>query len=271
MNLAYRLAAESTAQAGSSTLPGSLQVNRRLNQWLAFERDDAEGCWVVIKPGKVEIGQGIHTALVQLAAEELSVLPSQIKVQAVSTQVSPDEAVTSGSLSIQECGTALRHACAQARQLLLEEIVQRENRPANLLTVSEGTIFERSSAPICTYWDLPTADLLNREATAQSIFNEAPKRWAGMSLPRLDLAAKFRGQAVFIHDVRMPFMRHAFVIRGAFQAQCITAVSSQLTSDGNVVLFQDGCFTAVVAKRLSELVRLQNLCVATQVNLRALV
>jgi CO/xanthine dehydrogenase Mo-binding subunit len=269
MNLAYRLAAEGSLQSGGATLAGSLQVNRRLNQWLAFERDESDRCWVVIKPGKVEIGQGIHTALVQLAAEELGVHPDQIKIQAVSTQASPDEAVTSGSLSIQECGTAVRHACAQARQVLLAEISLRENHPSHLLTVRNGTVFERDSAPICTYWDLPTDALLDREATVVSPLSEAPKQWIGKSLPRLDLPAKFRGQAVFIHDLRMPSMRYAFVIRGAFQKECIAAVTIREATMSKATIMQDHDFVAVIAEQLSHMVRLQNLCTLTQAKHRA--
>jgi CO/xanthine dehydrogenase Mo-binding subunit len=269
MNLAYRLATQGTSQSGGPTLAGSLQVNRYLNQWLVFKRDASGRGWVVIKPGKVEIGQGIHTALVQLAAEELGVNPSQIEVQAVSTQASPDEAVTSGSLSIQECGTAVRHACAQARELVLAEVARRENRPSHLLTVREGTVFERDSAPICTYWDLPTAELLNSEATVVSLLSEAPKQWMGKSFPRLDLPAKFRGQPVFIHDLRLPLMRYAFVIRGAFQKECIAAVSAQLSATGHATLMQDHEFVAVIAEQLCDMVRLQNLCMLTQANLGA--
>src|SRR4051812_20552370 len=73
------------------------------------------GGTVVIAPGKVELGQGISTALAQIAAEELGVELSKIKILPASTAYSPDEGVTSGSLSIQEGGKALRAACAELR------------------------------------------------------------------------------------------------------------------------------------------------------------
>jgi nicotinate dehydrogenase subunit B len=65
--------------------------------------------------GKVELGQGIATALAQIAAEELGVDLSKVRILPVSTAHSPDEGVTSGSLSIQDGGKALRRACAELR------------------------------------------------------------------------------------------------------------------------------------------------------------
>ncbi|MGB7540396.1 MAG: molybdopterin cofactor-binding domain-containing protein, partial [Burkholderiales bacterium] len=88
--------------------PGSLEKNPRLSQWLRINRDST----VSVYSGKVEIGQGILTALAQIAAEELDVDPARIRMVAADTARSPDEGVTSGSLSIQDSGTALRRACA---------------------------------------------------------------------------------------------------------------------------------------------------------------
>ena len=68
---------------------------------------------VSIATGKVELGQGIHTALAQIAAEELNVPLEKIRILPPSTEYSPDEGVTSGSLSIQDGGAALRKACAE--------------------------------------------------------------------------------------------------------------------------------------------------------------
>ena len=67
---------------------------------------------VSVATGKVELGQGIHTALAQIAAEELNLPLEKVRILPPSTEHSPDEGVTSGSLSIQEGGSALRKACA---------------------------------------------------------------------------------------------------------------------------------------------------------------
>src|SRR6185369_5816765 len=103
------------------TLPVSLAANPRLSSWLKFSRDGN----VTVSPGKVEIGQGIVTALAQIAADELDVDISRINMVRASTAASPNEGVTSGSLSIQQSGRALRHACAEVRRIFLTAAADR--------------------------------------------------------------------------------------------------------------------------------------------------
>ena len=57
-------------------LPGNLEANRRLDQWVRFGPDRT----VTILTGKIEIGQGIVTTLAQIAAEELDVAVSRIRM-----------------------------------------------------------------------------------------------------------------------------------------------------------------------------------------------
>src|SRR5688572_2050993 len=94
--------------------PPPLSDARRLSQRVHFERDGT----VSIASGKVELGQGIATALAQIAADELGIELKKIKILPASTAHSPDEGVTSGSLSIQDGGKGLRKACAELRALL---------------------------------------------------------------------------------------------------------------------------------------------------------
>jgi len=96
-------------------LPLSLAANPKLSSWLKFS---AQG-QVTVTPGKVEIGQGIVTALAQIAADELDVDISRLQMVRASTATSPNEGVTSGSLSVQQSGRALRHVCAEVRQIFL--------------------------------------------------------------------------------------------------------------------------------------------------------
>src|SRR5213593_230379 len=117
-------------------LPGSLQTNRRLDGWI---RIGANGS-ATIFTGKVELGQGILTALAQIAAEELDLPLARIRMISGDTGQTPDEEYTSGSQSIEHGGTAIRLACAEARSLLLERAAARLNVPAERLTVAEGAI-----------------------------------------------------------------------------------------------------------------------------------
>src|SRR5260221_2240731 len=85
---------------------------------------------------------------------------------AASTAFSPDEAVTSGSLSVQESGTALRHACAEARAIYLNAAAARLGAPIETFSVDNGRIVSTTGGET-SYWELVDNDLLDRDATGQ--------------------------------------------------------------------------------------------------------
>jgi nicotinate dehydrogenase subunit B len=87
-------------------LPGMLRDNPRLDQWVRFTMPGH----VTVSTGRVEIGQGVLTAMRQIAAEELDVSPDRILLQTGDTELTPNEGYTAGSQSIQFGGVALRLA-----------------------------------------------------------------------------------------------------------------------------------------------------------------
>ena len=107
----------STAENTPRKLPGSLNANRRLDRWLRINRDGT----VSVFPGKVEIGQGILTALSQIVAEELDVGLERVRLAPTDTRYSPDEGMTSDSQSITDGGAALRYAAAEARDIVMQK------------------------------------------------------------------------------------------------------------------------------------------------------
>ena len=245
MNLARRLA--TGADDALPRLPGSLQVNRRLSQWLRFLSDGT----IEVCPGKVEIGQGIVTALAQIAAEELDVSLERVHMVAASTAFSPNEAVTSGSLSVQESGTALRYACAEARAIYLEAAAARLGLPAASLAVADGVIVGAGGVRT-SYAELADDGLLEREATA----NAAPKdvalhRIVGTSRARLDLPQKIFGPQRYVHDLEMADMLHARVLRPPSPAAALVALDEARTRAlaGVVTVVRDGSFVGVLAER----------------------
>ena len=234
-----------SAAAVGSPLPGSLRANRRLSQWLKFRRD---GC-VEVFSGKVEIGQGILTALAQIVAEELDVSLAQIRMMPASTAWSPDEAITSGSLSVQESGMALRQACAEARAIYLDAAAARLGEPLGSLAVAEGNIVAALGART-SYWELAEDGLLERDATGQV----APKLASahhiiGQAVARRDLPDKVFGRPCFIHDLELPRMLHGRVLRppspDATLIECDDARVRTLPSV--VAVVRDGSFVGVLA------------------------
>src|SRR5262249_26962662 len=95
-------------------LPGSLDTNRMLDAWLRIGADGK----VTVFTGKVELGQGVVTALAQIAAEELDVSLSQVTMVQADTGRTPNEGQTAGSQSVENGGTALRMAGAGTRARL---------------------------------------------------------------------------------------------------------------------------------------------------------
>ena len=104
-----------TSREAGTALPPSLAANPRLGDWLRLRPDGV----VEVRSGKVELGQGVLTALAQVAAEELDIDVGRVRMVAAVTGISPDEGYTSGSMSIQYSGAALRVACADARAVYL--------------------------------------------------------------------------------------------------------------------------------------------------------
>ena len=99
-----------------NTLPQSLIDHPRLDQWIAFDR----GGTVRLMTGKVEIGQGILTALAQIAAEELDVAPERLRLVSGETGRTPNEGYTAGSLSTEVSGSSIRLVCADVRARFLD-------------------------------------------------------------------------------------------------------------------------------------------------------
>ena len=144
-----------TSDEAKAALPFSLLANPRIGDWLRV----LPGGLVEVRSGKVELGQGVLTALAQVAAEELDIDVARVRMVAAVTGISPDEGYTSGSMSIQNSGAALRVACAEARAVYLGVAADRWDVPADLLTVQDGTM----AAPdgrTTSYWELADDDRL---------------------------------------------------------------------------------------------------------------
>ncbi len=224
-------------------LPGSLRAEPRLSRWLRFGADGS----VTLTPGKVEIGQGILTALAQIAADELDVALHRIRVAAASTPGSPNEGVTSGSLSVQESGTAIRHACAEARAIHLGLAASRAGVDAAELRVVDGAFLRRDGSGAGSYWAQANEALLDVEARGD-VPPKAPgeRRVAGSPAARLDLPDKLFGQPRFLHDRRWPGMLHARMVRPPARAARLRALREG-PLPGGTTLLRDGSFLAAVA------------------------
>src|SRR3954468_10597756 len=233
--------------AAQSSLPGSLSNNRMLNAWLRIDPDGS----VTIFTGKIELGQGIGTALAQIAADELDVDMKRIKLIHGDTELTPDEGQTAGSLSVQMSGTAVRFACAEAREILLGAAATRLG--TSQLTVVDGTINGS-----LTYWTLASEIDLKKEASGTA----KPKppgehQWVGKSVPRRDIPKKFTGGAAYVQDVRLPGMLFGRVVRPPSPGATLVSLNQKETEKmpGVVAVVRDGNFVAVAAEREEQAIK----------------
>jgi CO/xanthine dehydrogenase Mo-binding subunit len=234
----------------ASPLPGSLQSNPRLSQWLRFRPDGI----VEVSSGKVEIGQGILTAIAQIAADELDVDLARIRMVPATTAASPNEGVTSGSLSIQQSGVALRYACAEARAIYLDAAAQRLGVDVQGLEVRDGEIVGPGNLRT-SYWELAEhatgGGLLDRDATARVAPKPAvARRLAGTAAERIDIPDKVFGRPRFIHDLALPGLLHSRVLRPPSPGATLAGLDETAAKAvaGVVAVVRDGSFAGVVAE-----------------------
>src|SRR6202158_1044020 len=212
------------APAPALSLPVSLAANPVLSSWIRFSPERQ----VMVSPGKVEIGQGIVTALAQIAADELDVDIGRVQMVRASTAGSPNEGVTSGSLSVQQSGRAIRQACAEIRQIFLAAAADRLGLGTDALDIFDGTISGPGNIST-SYWELAGEVSLDRHATPGAVPKaSAGRSVAGHSVQRLDIPDKVFAHPRFIQDSPLPGMLHGRVLRPELSG----ATLDELKEDG---------------------------------------
>jgi CO/xanthine dehydrogenase Mo-binding subunit len=227
-------------------LPGSLDENRFLDAWIRIDADGA----ITVFTGKAELGQGIRTALLQVAAEELDVGPGDIEFVTADTGRTPDEGFTAGSQSMQNSGTAIRHAAAQVREILFAEASRRFAVVPGELR-AEGKAIVASDGRSVGYGELVSAQMLHIEARPQSSFKQPGTfRVMGKPMPRVDIPAKVTGGVAYVHDLRPEGMLHARVVRPPSPGARLASLdaSGVEAMPGVVSVIRDGSFLAVVSE-----------------------
>ena len=211
--------------------------------------------------GHVDLGTGIRTALGQIVAEELDLTVEQVDVVLGDTGRAPNQGPTIASASIQISAVPLRQAAAQARAWLLAEAAKRLQVTADQLSVDAGRVsVSGDAARSVDYGELLHGRrvVLNLDADVP-VKPVAEHRVVGQSAPRVDIAAKAFGEAVFVHDVRLPGMLHGRVVRppyagadhGEFIGNTLESVDERsiahIPGIRAVVVIRD--FVGVVAER----------------------
>lgn len=234
-------------------IPPTLAVTPWLDQWIRF---DPQGK-VQVFSGKVELGQGIASAIAQIAAEELDVSYECIEVVPMDTDFSPNEGSTSGSRSIQEGGEAMRQACAEVRAVLVAHAAQQFEVSPDDVVIENGTMKVVGTDRILSMFALACEIEWHRLAQGVARPKSSQQhRLIGQALPRKDLPVKLMGQG-FLHDMKLPGMLHARILRPpGVQARLKSCnLGPTLSLPGVIQAWQDGSWVAVVAQREEQAIR----------------
>jgi nicotinate dehydrogenase subunit B len=229
----------------AAALPGSLSRAPYLDAWI---RIDAAGK-ISVFTGKAELGQGIKTAILQIAAEELKVAPLYIELITADTSLTVNEGYTAGSHSLQDSGTAVRNAAAQVRELLIKTAARRWQIDAARVAADQGRIVAADGRS-ARYGELVADNLLHVQAQEESKLVAPDQfRFMGKSLPRVDIPAKVTGAAAYVQDMRLPGMVHARVVRPPSPGATLTEFDATGVESmpGVLKIVRDGNFIAVVA------------------------
>ncbi len=230
-----------------SDLPESLAANPVLGAWVRIRSDGV----VEVRSGKVELGQGVLTALAQIAAEELDVDLARVQMIAAATDLSPDEGFTAGSRSIQQSGAALRQVCSEARAIYLDAAAAKLSVEPDELDVADGQIAGPGGLS-SSYWELADDSLLDRTATGQAAPKpESAYTVVGADIARLDLPDKLTGRPRYLHDLVLEGQVYGRVVRPPSRGATLRAVDTRptLSLPGVITVVRDGEFLAVVAER----------------------
>jgi CO/xanthine dehydrogenase Mo-binding subunit len=225
------------------TLPRHLAAHPRLASWVTVNADGT----VTVRTGKVELGQGIHTALALIAADELDLSPGMVRVERPRTGVAPDEGPTAGSMSVADSGSALRHACADVRARFLHAAATTLGVAPDQVAVRDGRF--AGGGRETSYADL--RDRVDLDVVADP--DARPKHTGGLTgddLPRLDLPDKVTGCPRYLADLVLPGQLWGRVVRPPSPAARLVAADTAGTEQlpGVVAVVRDGSFLGVVAE-----------------------
>ena len=246
-----------SAAVARSAIARSAGDPKAIDSWI---RVDTNGN-VTVLTGKMELGQGVKTALMQIAAEELDVEMSKVRIITADTGQTPNERYTAGSASIESSGKSIRMAAAEARKKLIQLAAEKLEVPVSDLITENGLIKAGKSGKFVGYGDLLQGKMIEGEVTGNApLKSPGSYKLVGAAIPREDITAMATGKAFYIHDMRLPSMVHARIVRPPAYLSRLVSVPIQQASSlpGVLKIVQDGNFIAVIASGEYQAIKAMN-------------
>jgi CO/xanthine dehydrogenase Mo-binding subunit len=246
------------AGAAAAAAPVRTLDPTELDTWLAISGDGSvTGFW-----GKMDMGQGVDTAIAQIIAEEMDVNVDRVTVIFGDSGTCADQGGASGSTGVRRSGVAFRAAAAEARLVLLEKASTELGVPLEQLTVTDGVVSViGGDTKSISYAALVGEQMFNasiewngRYGNNLSLAGRAtPKDPAdysvvGTSVPRKDIAGKILATANFLHDLKLPGMLHGRMLRPKVAGARVHSVDKESVSDiPDLQVVVENDFVGVVA------------------------
>ena len=161
-----------------------------------------------------EMGQGVHTSLPALIAEELNVDITKVKVATAAADPAYVNGllgaqITGGSTAIRDAWEKLRIGGAQVRTMLVEAAANKWGVAASSLKAENGVV--SGGGKSATYGELASAAASVPVPKEVKLKDPSQFNIVGKAIPRLDTPAKVNGTAEFGIDVKVPGLVYASV------------------------------------------------------------
>lgn len=238
----------------------------RVDSWLAVDRSGH----VTVYTGKIECGNGMETAYLQIVADELDVPIERCDLVMGTTSITPDQGKSTASSAVAFNIQPLRVAAAEARNAFVQLGAQKLNVAAADLTSDAGFVVVKANpSQRVAYGDLigPRSLAIDLELGVPGIFGATLKektplqsykklKAVGKPIARRDVPSKSTGAFEYIHNVRVPGMLHGRVVRGpAFGAHLLTVDEASIAAIPGARVVRRGDFLGVVAPKEADAVR----------------
>jgi CO/xanthine dehydrogenase Mo-binding subunit len=251
--------ASAAAPSSANYLPDLSQVD----SWLSINADNT----ATLKTSQVEVGNGVTTGFLMVAAEELNMNLGQMIYNRQDTWMSGSMGGEGGSNAVSGTSPKVRLAANTAYQALLSLASAKLGVPVGSLSVKAGVV--SGGGQTVTYGQLVGGQLLNAKIpgnTATTSVGLTPGQspakpmsqytLLGTSPGRIDIPAKVNGSYTYVHNVRVPGMLHGRVVRprgqGGVTSMDFVPLKVDPTSIGHIPgakVLQMGNFVSVVAPK----------------------